>query len=285
VRLRALRAERALTRSRLAESSGVSLAYLARLEAGRANISLAVLEQLARALAVPPESLIADVPVPGSELAAVVAMLAARPSDVHVQVRAWIASRWPDPTGLPLRRPRRIALVGLRGAGKSTLGPRLARELGVPFVELNREIERAGGLSVTEVFTLYGTDGYRRLQHRCLEEVCAGYDAVVLATGGGLVQAPATYALLRREFTTVWLHATPDEHFARVRRQQDERITAPELREAAMANIARLLQARRPLHEQADLRLDTTGRTPARSTRELLRLVLDAQGRAAPSPD
>jgi XRE family aerobic/anaerobic benzoate catabolism transcriptional regulator len=149
----------------------------------------------------------------------------------------------------------------------------VARRLGVPFVELNREIERAGGVAVPEVFTLYGASGYRTLERSCLKQVIERHAAVVLATGGGLVTEAGTYALLRGAFRTVWLRASPEDHFDRVRRQQDARIAAPALERVAMANIRTMLAAREPLYSKADLTLDTGGRSVARSLAELVGLL------------
>jgi XRE family aerobic/anaerobic benzoate catabolism transcriptional regulator len=270
--VRALRESSSLTRAQLSERSGVSVAYLARLEAGAANISLGVLEQLARALGVPAQWLLAEPVEAGSDLELIVAWL--RGQTPAVQAEVWSALRARGgPGGAHRPASARIALIGLRGAGKSTLGARLARRLGVPFVELNREIERAGGVAVPEVFTLYGASGYRTLERSCLKQVIERHAAVVLATGGGLVTEAGTYALLRGAFRTVWLRASPEDHFDRVRRQQDARIAAPALERVAMANIRTMLAAREPLYSKADLTLDTGGRSVARSLAELVGLL------------
>lgn len=270
--VRALRESSSLTRVQLSERSGVSVAYLARLESGAANISLGVLEQLARALGVPAQRLLAEPAEPGSDLELIVAWL--RGQTAAVQAEVWSALRARvAPADAPGPSSVRIALIGLRGAGKSTLGARLARRLGVPFVELNREIERAGGVAVPEVFTLYGASGYRTLERGCLKRVIERHAAVVLATGGGLVTEAGTYGLLRGAFRTVWLRASPGDHFDRVRRQQDARIAAPALERVAMANIRTMLAAREPLYSQADLTLDTSGRSVARSLAELVALL------------
>ncbi len=270
-RIRALRASSGLTRAQLSALSGVSVAYLARLETGAANISLGVLEQLARALRVPAHRLLDEPAEPGSDLELIVAWLRGQPASVHADVWRTLSARGAE--GAPRPPAARIALIGLRGAGKSTLGARLARRLGLPFVELNREIERAGGVAVPEVFTLYGAAGYRTLERSCLGRVIERHEAVVLATGGGLVTDAGTYALLRGAFTTVWLRARPEDHFDRVRRQQDARIAAPALERVAMANIRTMLAAREPLYAQADLTLDTSGQAVAGSLRALLGLL------------
>ncbi len=241
-RVRTGRAARRLTRANLADASGLSMAYLARLEGAQANPSLEVLTRLATALQLPPHALIA-------------------PEEPE----------WAPPQAATIAP--RIALIGLRGAGKSTLGVRLAQRLGCPFVELNQEVARAGGLSVPEIFDLVGEPGFRALERECLEAVIARHPRVVLATGGGIVGEAGTFARLRGAFTTVWLRAAPSTHFERVRRQQDRRIASPALHDAALRNIARLLDERDRAYALADLRLDTEGRTPARSLLELQTLL------------
>ena len=274
-RVRALRGRLDLTRAQLSARSGVSVAYLARLEAGTANISLQVLEQLAVALDTGAHALIDASAEPGSDLHALILALRAQPAAVHAELLRSLDERSADDRA---RRapPARIALIGLRGAGKSTLGRALADRLGVPFVELNREIEREGGIAVSEVFTLYGAVGYRRLERGCLRQVVDRHPEVVLATGGGLVTDPDTYRSLRASFRTVWLRARPEDHFERVRRQQDARIAAPALETEAMANIRAMLAAREPLYARADLSLDTSGRTVADCVAALQALVAPA---------
>lgn len=241
-RVRAGRAARGLTRVRLAQDTGLSMAYLARIEAASANPSLDVIARLAQALGLAAHDLI-------SPAAPVLAA----------------AMRTPVPD--------RIALVGLRGAGKSTLGARLAARLKRPFVELNREVVRAGGLSLPEILDLVGEPGLRALERQCLQDVVHAHPQVVLATGGGLVGDPDVYARLRDSFATVWLRAAPQTHFDRVRRQQDRRIASSALREAAMRNITRLLAERERAYAQARWHLDTEGRTPTRSLAELMTLL------------
>jgi XRE family aerobic/anaerobic benzoate catabolism transcriptional regulator len=156
---------------------------------------------------------------------------------------------------------QRVALVGIRGVGKSTLGPLLAERCGMPFVELNREIEREAGLAVSEIFLVYGQQGYRVLERRCLERIISDHSRVVLATGGGIVVEPATYEILLSSFFTIWLQATPRVMFERVLAQHDARIASAELRNEALENIERTLKARRHLYELAPAVLDTTGHT------------------------
>jgi XRE family aerobic/anaerobic benzoate catabolism transcriptional regulator len=251
-RVRDARARRFMTRKALAEQSGISLAYLARVEAGSGNISLGLLQRLALALNLPSESFFSDEPAPTAELALIVEFLRRQPPERLARIR----QRLFDDD----REVQRIALIGIRGVGKSTLGPLLAERLGLPFVELNREIERAAKLAVSEIFTLYGQHGYRTLERDCLERIVAEYPDVVLATGGGIVAEAATYELLLSSFFTIWLKAKPRVMFERVLAQHDARIASAQLRDEAVENIARTLEARRPLYELAHASFDTSGK-------------------------
>ncbi|HEX6975445.1 MAG TPA: shikimate kinase [Vicinamibacterales bacterium] len=217
-RARSVRLERGWTLREVAERSGVSPRFLVQLEAGRGNISVRRLADVARALETTPSVLLAAMD---------------------------------DPTG-PV-----IALLGLRGAGKTTIGKRLARRLHVPFVELDRRIEQAADLSLSELFSLHGEDYYRRLERETLNTVLAERQGMVIATGGGIVTSPETYALLRRSTITVWLRATPEDHWNRVVRQGDRRPMADHPQ--AMADLRALLAARDPLYAQAAHTVDTSG--------------------------
>jgi XRE family aerobic/anaerobic benzoate catabolism transcriptional regulator len=214
-RVRALRRERRWTLERASEESGISVRFLADVEAGRGNISVSRLSGLARAL--------------GRSLAELLA----------------------EP------EPRRVALLGLRGAGKSTVGAALAKRLGVPFVELDAVVEEAAGLPLSELFAVHGEAAYRRLEREALSRFLAEGRPAVLAAGGGLVTDPDTFALLRRGCTTVWLRARPEEHMLRVSRQGDLRPMAR--RSDAMAELKALLAARAPLYAEADHVVDTSG--------------------------
>ncbi len=226
-----------MTRRALARDSEVSERYLAQLESGRGNTSILVLRQIAAALRVPLEHLVRDESRAGG-------------------------------------RRDRIALVGLRGAGKSTLGERLAKAVGAPFVELDREVEREAGTSLSEIFLLYGQAGYRRYEKRCLERVIEAHPRLVLATGGSIVSEPSTYDLLRSECLTVWLKADPEEHMARVVAQGDTRPMAGS--REAMHDLRRILAGRAPLYGQADVTVDTAGRSVEQSLADL-RKALSAQ--------
>ena len=166
---------------------------------------------------------------------------------------------------------QRVALIGLRGAGKSTLGSALAELLGVPFIELNREVERETGMPAAEVFDLYGQAGYRRIEHRCLERVLAEHERAVLSLGGGVVSEGDTFDLLLRSCRTVWLRASPEEHMGRVLAQGDLRPMAGH--QDAMEDLKRILAAREPMYRKADAVVDTSGQSPAESLQALRRVV------------
>lgn len=265
-RVRDARARRFMSRKALAEQSGISIAYLARLENGSGNISLGLLQQLALALNLPLESFLAvDQPV-NADFTVIVEFLKHQTPQGLARIRRQLFDGH-----VPARR---IALIGIRGVGKSTLGPLLAERLGVPFIELNHEIEKEGGLAVSEIFTLYGQHGYRVLERRCLERIVSEHPRVVLAAGGGIVAEPASYELLLTSFYTIWLKAEPRAMFERVLGQHDARIASPELHDEALENIERTLQARKHLHELAPASLDTTGKTVTETLAAMESLVL-----------
>jgi XRE family aerobic/anaerobic benzoate catabolism transcriptional regulator len=164
-------------------------------------------------------------------------------------------------------RMKRVALIGLRGAGKSTLGAKLARALAVPFVELDREIEREAGTSLSEIFLLYGQAGYRRYERRCLERILEKSERAVIAAGGSIVSEPGTYELLLSSCFTVWLKAAPEEHMARVVAQGDTRPMAGN--DQAMEDLRRILEGRAMLYGQADVVVDTAGKSVEKSLAEL----------------
>ena len=230
-RVRAWRAGHGMTRRQLAAASGMSERYLAQLESGAGNISILLLRKVARAMGVPVESLVRE--------------------------------------GAAEARP--IALLGLRGAGKSTLGEKLAESLHVPFVELDREVEKEAGAALGEVFSLYGQDAFRRFERRALERVLASHEKTVIATGGSLVTDPGTYELLRERCRCVWLKASPEEHMSRVIAQGDMRPFKG--RSAALDEIRKLLADRNRLYGRAELVLDTSGKTPKASLAELKELA------------
>jgi XRE family aerobic/anaerobic benzoate catabolism transcriptional regulator len=255
-RVRAARARKGVTRKRLSELSGVSQRYLAQLEGGDGNISLALLHRVASALDAEVAWLV------GGEASEIAALFRAASEAERQRVREILA---------PGGRRQRIALIGLRGAGKSTLGRFLAEALRLPFVELNREIESQSGMAVNEVMALYGQEGYRRLERQALERVAASADRLVLAVAGGLVTEPETFAYLRAHFHTVWLKAAPQEHMQRVRAQGDERPMAGNPK--AMEELNALLREREALYASAAVTVDTSGRSVAESGADLKRAV------------
>jgi XRE family aerobic/anaerobic benzoate catabolism transcriptional regulator len=267
-RLRRARAQRFMTRKALAEQSGISLAYLARVEAGAGNISLALLQRLALALHLPIESFIAAEESSSPDFTMIVEFLKRQTPESLAQIRQRLFAG--D------RAAQRIALIGIRGVGKSTLGPLLAERLGIPFVELNREIEKEAKLAISEIFTLYGQHGYRVLERSCLERIVSEYPNVVLATGGGIVAESATYEILLTSFFTIWLRAQPRVMFERVLMQHDARIANVQLRVEALENISRTLEAREPLYQLAHASFDTSGKRVAQIVPALLALLPDA---------
>ena len=233
-RVRSWRAASGTTRKALAAASGVSERYLAQLESGQGNISVLLLRKVAHAMGVAVDSLVRE------------------------------------DEALP-SMPGRVALLGLRGAGKSTLGRKLADTLGVPFVELDREVEKEAGAKLGEVFAMYGQDAFRRFERRALERVLSQHERAVIATGGSLVNDPVTYQLLREHCRCVWLKASPEEHMSRVIAQGDMRPFKG--RAAALAEIEKLLQDREKLYARADATVLTSGKS-AKHSFELLKKAL-----------
>jgi len=176
-----------------------------------------------------------------------------------------------SPQNAAVLRAGRIALVGLRGAGKSTLGKMAGEALKLPFVELNKEIEKEVGMPLAEVMALYGEDGYRRMETEALDRVSASHDRMILEVAGGIVAEPATYARLLERFHTIWLRTSPAEHMQRVRAQGDVR--PMEGNPAAMSQLKVLLQGRTPLYEKADAQLNTSDKMPRASLNELLAII------------
>ena len=267
-RIRAARARRALSRKALAEASGVSERYLAELEAGRGNISILLLREVSRTLGLPLNDLLRDSDDPPADLALIQEFLQRLPKQRLARVRAQLLREF----GGHCAKPRgRIALLGLRGAGKSTLGQALATELKAPFIELDREIEREAGTGLSEIFLMYGQPGYRRYEYRCLEKMLEIRARCVIATGGSIVSDPATFDLLLASCFTVWLKAEPAEHMSRVIAQGDTRPMAGNMQ--AMDDLKRILERRASLYAQADAVVDTAGRSVKQSLRDLRRVI------------
>ena len=265
-RVRKARERKGIPRRVLSEISGVSPRYLAQLEAGEGNISIGLLQKVAVALDHRIEWLMSADDPWTSDVARVADLYrAASPEVKQAVVQALNA----DATGM--QRAHRICLVGLRGAGKSTLGALAGRALGLPFIELNREIESHSGMPVDEVLALYGQEGYRSLEAQAVDRVVCTYDAVILAVAGGIVVEPETYARLLAHFHTVWLRTSPDEHMARVRAQGDERPMAgnPE----AMEQLRSILTSREALYSRAEAQLNTSGKPVETSAAELVAMI------------
>lgn len=268
MRVRKARARKGLSRRDLARDSGVSERYLAQLEAGEGNVSILLLRQIADALKLPLAELIEEQSGGALELVLINEFLRRLPPQKLAAVRARLAR---DYGGAGAERRRRIALVGLRGAGKSTLGSRLAKSLRVPFVELDREIEREAGTSLSEIFLLYGQAGYRRYERRCLERALEKHERAVIAAGGSIVSEPGTYELLLSACLTVWLKAEPEEHMARVIAQGDTRPMAGN--DQAMDDLRRILDSRAALYGQADVTVDTAGKSIGQSLAALRKAI------------
>jgi XRE family aerobic/anaerobic benzoate catabolism transcriptional regulator len=269
-RVRALRARRGLTRKALAAAADVSERHLANLEYGIGNASILVLLQVAQALQCSLAELLGDVTTSSPEWLLIRELLEQRDEATLRRVRTAVAEMLGTGARSAARSPR-VALIGLRGAGKSTLGQMLADDLDFPFVELSREIEKFAGCSISEIQALYGMNAYRRYERRALEESIQIYPEAVIATPGGLVSDPATFNLLLAHCTTVWLQAEPEDHMKRVIAQGDTRPMAasPE----AMDDLRRILAGRAAFYSKADLQLDTSAQA-LRPTFEALRTLV-----------
>ena len=271
-RIRSWRARRGMTRKQLAGDSGLSERFLADVEAGKGNASINSLEAIAGALNIALLDLLQDAPRPA--LARVHGMLShlddAQLDHAH-QLLAQHFGKAEDKA-----RARRIALIGLRGAGKSTLGAQLAQQRGVPFIELDREIEREAGTSMNEILLLHGQAGYRRYERRALLRIAESCPhGVVMTTGGSIVSERETFDLLQSRFYCVWVKASPEEHMARVVAQGDMRpfdSTRGATKEA-LEDLRRILASREALYARADAVVDTASRTARQSLKDLERAV------------
>jgi XRE family aerobic/anaerobic benzoate catabolism transcriptional regulator len=254
-RVRTMRALRGMSRKVLAKVSGISERYIAQLESGKGNVSIVLLRRVSNAMGAHLEDLIPaseptpDWPVIRDLLRKATPGQIAQAKDVLAGHSGTAAARRMSFSG--------IALIGLRGAGKSTLGKMLAKKIGWNFVELNKEIERDNGLSVAEIIALYGQEGFRRMEQAALAALLARKEAMVLATGGGIVSEPITFDLILTSFYTIWLKAEPEEHMTRVRGQGDLRPMADD--RSAMAELRNILLSREPLYARANAVVDTAG--------------------------
>jgi XRE family aerobic/anaerobic benzoate catabolism transcriptional regulator len=252
-RVRTMRALRGMSRKVLAKVSGISERYIAQLESGKGNVSIVLLRRVSNAMGAHLEDLIpAAEPSPDWPVMREL-MRKATPNQI-AQAKDILSGH-----GVSAQRTSfaGIALIGLRGAGKSTLGKMLAKKIGWNFVELNKEIEQQNGLSVAEIIALYGQEGFHRMEQTALAQLLARKELMVLATGGGIVSEPVTFDLILSSFYTVWLKAEPEEHMARVRRQGDLRPMADD--RSAMAELRTILLSREPLYARASAVVDTAG--------------------------
>jgi len=253
-RVRHLRSLRGMTRKTVAHESDVSERHLAQLEAGEGNVSIVLLRRIAAALHVSLVELFAPEVEEPAEKQMFQRFLERLPNHRLEDV---VFRLMRDFSPGEKTRRKRIALIGLRGAGKSTLGSRLALEQRVPFIELDGEIERDTGMPLGEIFSLYGQSGYRAIERRTLTRVLSERECAVLSVGGGVVSEKDTFDYLLSHCYTVWLKAQPEEHMSRVLEQGDFRAMAGN--DQAMEDLRRILEAREPLYRQADLEIDTSG--------------------------
>jgi len=266
-RVRGIRAQRGASRKLLAQHASISERYLAQVEQGQANISIALLWQIAQALDTDPVTLLSDQPRPEST-ADLLSEFAATLTGAQQDEALKLLHR--HFAGPPESR-RGIALVGLRGAGKSTLGRLLAQRTGLPFVQLTDVIERIGNMAVQEIFSLGGQQTYRRLEKQAVEYVRSNYNGVILETGGSLVSANDSYSTLRRHYFTVWVKARPEDHMQRVIAQGDLRPIAGS--DGAMHDLRRILREREASYQAADYILNTSQRDAEECIAELVDAV------------
>ena len=271
-RVRGWRARRGMTRKTLALQAGVSERHLAQLETGKGNVSILLLQQIALALNIELAALFQEKTQQNIELQLINQVLQRLPENTLTQLRKRLTR---EHGNREQERMQRIALIGLRGAGKSTLGARLAKELNAPFIELDREVERLAGTNLSELFLLYGQAGYRRYERLALERVLQDHDRAVIATGGSIVSEAATFDLLLSTCYTVWLKAEPEQHMARVAAQGDMR--PMEGHKAAMDDLKQILRERDALYAKADATVDTGGATVAASMKQLKLAVVSPQ--------
>lgn len=268
-RVRRARKLRGISRRILSERSGISQRYLAQLELGSGNISIALLLKVAVGLGEPVENFIAHHEHNDDDHHAI-SLFKKADDETKQQVLAIL-----DPDAASQLRHKRIALIGLRGAGKSTLGAITGDRLRTPFMELNDEIERSNGMSVNETIELYGQEGYRLLERQAIERIATTKEQIILAVAGGIVSEPETFNYLLRHYHTIWIKAAPEEHMDRVRAQGDERPMAgnPE----AFQQLRQILTSREALYQKANTVVDTTGASLEMSTQALLGMIEDKQ--------
>ena len=268
-RVRTLRNQRGMTRKALAAHARVSERYLAQLEVGKGNCSIVLLRRIARAIGLPLTQLVHEGAEPALDLVLLTQFVERLPAKALSEARNLLHKHFGEPAE-DLRR-RRIALIGLRGGGKSTLGRLLAERLDVPFIELDREIERRSGANLSEIFDMFGQETFRRAEREALDDVLRRHQHFVIATSGSIVTEPSTLELLLASCFTVWVRAEPEEHMKRVMAQGDMRPMANNAR--AMEDLVSILKSREPLYAKAEAVLATTGKTPEQNLAELLRVI------------
>ncbi len=267
-RVRLLRARRGMSRKALSTASGVSERYLAELERGAGNASLLVLHQVADALGISMAELVSEAPERPIELTLLLHQLERLDAEQLTRARELLARTFQSAREATSKR---IALVGLRGAGKTTLGELAAKALAIPFVELDQEIERASGMELSEIFSMQGQAVFRQLERQCLDAVIERFPEAVIATGGSLVTEPATYDRLLSACRVIWLSALPDEHMSRVLAQGDLRPMADSPQ--AMDDLRSILESRKALYAKADAVVDTSRKSEAEALKELLATI------------
>jgi XRE family transcriptional regulator, aerobic/anaerobic benzoate catabolism transcriptional regulator len=271
------RAKRGMTRRQLAIASHTSERYLAQIESGAGNPSVTVLRAIAQALDLPTSALLGEPSARTAAHAVLVDLIARLPEQELPELTELIETRVARSDRAD--RGRRIALIGLRGAGKSTLGRMLARHLGWPFIELDRVIEEDYGASIPDIIEMAGTATFRRLERAALDRVIAGHNAAIITTAGGIVSNPESYALLLRRSHTIWIKARPEDHMSRVMAQGDFRPMAQN--REAMGDLVAILEARRADYARAEAELDTSADAVERSLAKLLRIVTNLLGSEA----
>jgi XRE family transcriptional regulator, aerobic/anaerobic benzoate catabolism transcriptional regulator len=276
-RVRTLRNQRGMTRKALAQHAHVSERYLAQLETGKGNGSIVLLRRIARAIGLPVTQLVHEGAEPALDMVLLSQFLERLSPPSLSEARDLLLKHFSEPSDDTRRR--RIALIGLRGGGKSTLGRLLAERLGTPFIELDREIERRSGTTLSEIFDMFGQETFRRAEREALDEVLRQHPGFVMATSGSIVTEPGTLELLLASCLTVWVKAEPDEHMQRVMAQGDMRPMAKSAR--AMQDLMSILRSREPLYAKAEVALSTSGKTPEQNVAELLHLIAVPDNRMA----
>jgi XRE family transcriptional regulator, aerobic/anaerobic benzoate catabolism transcriptional regulator len=266
-RLKLLRARRGLTRKALAQLAEVSERHVANVESGVGNASILFLRQLCAVLNCSLAEMTGDETTSTPDWLMIREVLRGRNEAELAQARTALADLFDSPVS-EISRRQRIALIGLRGAGKSSLGRLLAAQLHAPFIELSTQIEQLAGCGIAEIHALYGQNAYRRYEQRAIEDVVRHYPQAVIATPGGIVSEPATYKLLLSHCYTVWLKAEPEEHMDRVLAQGDKRPMSGN--REAMEDLKRILESRTQFYSKADKTVDTSGLTSEQAYSQLI---------------